>query len=312
MEKVLAIVGPTAVGKTALSFHLAEALQTELISCDAYQIYRTMDIGTAKPTREELQQYRHHLIDIAEPDEPYSAARFGEMARPIVTDLQNRGKIPILVGGTGLYIQSFLEGFSFTGSAVGDEDRDKARKKIASMEERALMDYIRQETNWEPPDWHELLANTQRLVRLVAAIEKGEGEAFVRSDKGRNLSYDAYVIGLTLPRPVLYERIEKRVDMMIEEGWIDETKKLLERGISPQCQSMKAIGYGEIGEFLSGAMTKEEAIERIKIRTRQFAKRQLTWFKRMEYIHWYEKDTYATEEDLAKAVLSDVQAWNDR
>ena len=311
MEKVIAIVGPTAVGKTALSFHLARALHTELISCDAYQIYRTMDIGTAKPTREELRQYRHHLIDILDPAEPYSAARFGEMARLIVTALNEKGAIPVLVGGTGLYIQSFLEGFSFTGSAVRDEDRTMARQKIASMDEPSLMAYIQHATQWDPPDWHELLANTQRLVRLVAAIEKGEGPAFVRSDKKRNLSYDAYVIGLSLPRSVLYERIEKRVDMMIEEGWIEETKDLLERHVSPSCQSMKAIGYGEIAALLSGTMTKDEAVEKIKIRTRQFAKRQLTWFKRMPYIHWYEKEAYATEEDLAQTVLADIAAWND-
>lgn len=240
MEKVIAIIGPTAVGKTALSFSLADHYGTDLISGDAYQIYRHMDIGTAKPTADELAQYRHYLIDIAGPDEPYSAAKFCRMAGAAITKINGEGNIPILVGGTGLYVQSLLEGYDFQASRMTAADKRQAEEKLNSLDRENLKAYIRKETDWEPPDWHELLSNTHRLTRLVSAIEQGEGRSFVRQGKAHDLVYDAYVIGLRLPREVLYDRIEKRVDIMVEAGWIDEVRHLLSIGISPDSQAMKA------------------------------------------------------------------------
>lgn len=292
MEKVIAIIGPTAVGKTALSFSLADHYGTDLISGDAYQIYRHMDIGTAKPTADELAQYRHYLIDIAGPDEPYSAAKFCRMAGAAITKINGEGNIPILVGGTGLYVQSLLEGYDFQASRMTAADKRQAEEKLNSLDRENLKAYIRKETDWEPPDWHELLSNTHRLTRLVSAIEQGEGRSFVRQGKAHDLVYDAYVIGLRLPREVLYDRIEKRVDIMVEAGWIDEVRHLLSIGISPDSQAMKAIGYQELSRYVTGTMTLEDAVFQIKARTRHFAKRQLTWFKRMPYIHWYDKDHY--------------------
>lgn len=312
MNKIIAIVGPTAVGKTALSFYLAAHYGTELISGDAYQIYRKMDIGTAKPSSEELSRFRHHLIDIANPDEAYSAAKFCAMTAPLADALNKAGKIPILVGGTGLYVQSLLEGFTFEGSAVTEEDRKAARAIISGMTEDELCAYIARETDWQPSDWHELLANRHRLVRLMVAIEKGEGKSFVRAGKARDLVYDAYVIGLCLPRDVLYARIEKRVDLMLGAGWIDEVRGLLASGISRDSQAMKAIGYEELALYVDGAMSLEMAAAQIKQRTRRFAKRQLTWFKRMPYIHWYEKDNYENEAALADAVIGDTDKWLSR
>lgn len=306
MDKVIAIVGPTAVGKTALSFALAERFRTSLISGDAYQIYRRMTIGTAKPSAQELKRYRHYLIDIAEPDEAYSAARFCQMAGPIIHELNVAGQIPIVVGGTGLYVQSLLEGYEFGAARMDKDLQERAVATIERLGPAGLPAYIRQKTDWEPADWHELLANRHRLIRLVAAIENGEGKAFVRSGKADGLVYDAYVIGLRLPRPVLYERIERRIDLMIEAGWVDEVRQLVARGICPDAQSMKAIGYGELAAYLSGQCTLAAAVERIKTRTRRFAKRQLTWYKRMPYIHWYEKEDYPTEEALAAAVIHDI------
>lgn len=306
MDKVIAIVGPTAVGKTALSFALAKHYGTDLISGDAYQIYRHMDIGTAKPSVAELQQYRHYLIDIAEPDEAYSAAKFCAMAGDAIHQLNARGNIPIVVGGTGLYVQSLLEGYEFGAARMDEALKEKAMAKIESLAPTDLQAYIHDATDWEPADWHELLANTHRLVRLVAAIENGEGKDFVRMGKADGLVYDAYVIGLRLPRPVLYERIERRIDSMLEEGWVDEVKVLLDSGISPEAQSMKAIGYGEIAAYLRGEMTLADAATAIKTRTRRFAKRQLTWYKRMPYIHWYDKDQFATEDELAQRVIHDI------
>ena len=313
MNKIIAIIGPTAVGKTALSFKLAERFQTELVSADAYQVYKGMDIGTAKATKDELATYRHHLIDIIEPNEDFSAAAFQEAARTTIEDLHERGKIPILVGGTGLYVQSLLEGYEFKAKHHSKEERQAASSRIAALSEEELKAYITEKTGYEPPDWHELLSNSHRLVRLVGAIEKGDGAAAVMPQKAGGPLYHAFVIGLSLPRQVLYERIEKRIDAMIEAGWIDEVQQLLQDGVSPEAQAMKAIGYKELALYLDGQLSLEAASELIKKRTRHFAKRQMTWFKRMPYIRWYEKDDFVTEDELASAVIQDIETkWGSK
>ena len=313
MNKIIAIIGPTAVGKTALSFKLAERFQTELVSADAYQVYKGMDIGTAKATKDELATYRHHLIDIIEPNEDFSAAAFQEAARTTIEDLHERGKIPILVGGTGLYVQSLLEGYEFKAKRHSKEERQAASSRIAALSEEELKAYITEKTGYEPPDWHELLSNSHRLVRLVGAIEKGEGAAAVMPQKAGGPLYHAFVIGLSLPRQVLYERIEKRIDAMIESGWIDEVQQLLQDGMLPEAQAMKAIGYKELVLYLDGQLSLEAASELIKKRTRHFAKRQMTWFKRMPYIRWYEKDDFVTEDELASAVIQDIEnEWGSK
>jgi len=307
MNEIIAIIGPTAVGKTALSFKLAERFQTELVSADAYQVYKGMDIGTAKATKDELATYRHHLIDIIEPNEDFSAAAFQEAARTTIEDLHERGKIPILVGGTGLYVQSLLEGYEFKAKRHSKEERQAASSRIAALSEEELKAYITEKTGYEPPDWHELLSNSHRLVRLVGAIEKGDGAAAVMPQKAGGPLYHAFVIGLSLPRQVLYERIEKRIDAMIGDGWIDEVQQLLQDGVLPEAQAMKAIGYKELVLYLEGQLSLEAASELIKKRTRHFAKRQMTWFKRMPYIRWYEKDDFVTEDELASAVIQDIE-----
>ena len=313
MNEIIAIIGPTAVGKTALSFKLAERFQTELVSADAYQVYKGMDIGTAKATKDELATYRHHLIDIIEPNEDFSAAAFQEAARTTIEDLHERGKIPILVGGTGLYVQSLLEGYEFKAKRHSKEERQAASSRIAALSEEELKAYITEKTGYEPPDWHELLSNSHRLVRLVGAIEKGEGAAAVMPQKAGGPLYQAFVIGLSLPRQVLYERIEKRIDAMIESGWIDEVQQLLQDGVLPEAQAMKAIGYKELVLYLDGQLSLEAASELIKKRTRHFAKRQMTWFKRMPYIRWYEKDDFVTEDELASAVIQDIEnEWGSK
>ena len=313
MNKIIAIIGPTAVGKTALSFKLAERFQTELVSADAYQVYKGMDIGTAKATKDELATYRHHLIDIIEPNEDFSAAAFQEAARTTIEDLHERGKIPILVGGTGLYVQSLLEGYEFKAKRHSKEERQAASSRIAALSEEELKAYITEKTGYEPPDWHELLSNSHRLVRLVGAIEKGDGAAAVMPQKAGGPLYHAFVIGLSLPRQVLYERIEKRIDAMIGAGWIDEVQQLLQDGVLPEAQAMKAIGYKELVLYLDGQLSLEAASELIKKRTRHFAKRQMTWFKRMPYIRWYEKDDFVTEDELASAVIQDIEnEWGSK
>lgn len=307
MDKLIAIIGPTAVGKTALSFLLADHFQTAIISGDAYQIYRNMDIGTAKAAPEELERYTHYLVNIADPWEPYSAAQFCSMADKLIKQINDSGHIPILAGGTGLYVQSLLEGYQFGSAGVSEEDRRKARERIASLPQDELKMYIAGQTDWQPPDWHELFSNTHRLVRLVAAVEKGEGREFVRSGKAAHLVYNAFVVGLSLPRPVLYDRIERRVDSMIQSGWADEVRRLLDAGAGPEWQAMKAIGYEEMAAYVQGRMTLDEAAARIKGRTRRFAKRQMTWYRRMPYIRWFDKENYSSEEQLAAHVIAEIE-----
>lgn len=310
MNELIAVVGPTAVGKTAISFSLAERFHTELISGDAYQIYRKMNIGTAKPSTAELARYRHHLINIAEPDESYSVAAFQEMATAVIADLHECGMIPVIVGGTGLYVQSLLEGYAFAAKKVEPPERQAAKRRIAASSADELKKYIHGATGWEPSDWHELLANSQRLIRLVAAIEGGDGKEAVQPRKRGSLVYDAFVIGLSLPRPVLYERIERRIDDMIAAGWAEEVKGLLADGIKLDAQAMKAIGYGEMAAYIQGNLSLDEAAAQIKTRTRHFAKRQLTWYRRMPYIRWYEKEKYASEKELVETVVTDIETWS--
>lgn len=306
MNKLVTILGPTAVGKTDLSLALARQYGAELISGDAYQVYRHMDIGTAKPSPEELRQYRHHLIDIIGPGDTYTAAQFCQMAAAAAEAIEGRGKLPILVGGTGLYVQALLEGYRFDAPPPDPALRQRARERMEKSSEGELQAYIRQETDWQPQDWHELLCNTHRLLRLLEAIEAGDGRSYIDARK-EGLCCDALVVGLILPREVLYNRINKRVDMMLAQGWVEEVAWLLEQGISPESQSMKAIGYGELAAYLQGNLSLAEAAEAIKQRTRRFAKRQLTWYKRMPYIQWFHKDEYASEEALAQAVMTAVE-----
>ena len=206
-----------------------------------------------------------------------------------------------------------MEGYEFKAKRHSKEERQAASSRIAALSEEELKAYITEKTGYEPPDWHELLSNSHRLVRLVGAIEKGEGAAAVMPQKAGGPLYHAFVIGLSLPRQVLYERIEKRIDAMIESGWIDEVQQLLQDGVLPEAQAMKAIGYKELVLYLDGQLSLEAASELIKKRTRHFAKRQMTWFKRMPYIRWYEKDDFVTEVELASAVIQDIEnEWGSK
>ena len=229
-EKVLVILGATATGKSSLALTLAETLNTEIISADSMSVYKNFNIGTAKPSAQELQKVRHHLIDILEPEEKFSVAEFVSRAEKIITEINLRGKIPVVVGGTGLYIQALIEGYKF-------KDNSKSQEKF--------------------------LADT--------------GE----------LKYNALVIGLTANRQKLYERINARTKKMFDAGLVEEVQKLLSAGVSPNSQAMLGIGYKETVEFLQGAATLDETISKVSQATRNFAKRQLTWYRRMKYINFY-------------------------
>ncbi len=309
-EKLLVLLGPTASGKTALSISLAKALGTEIISGDSMLVYKGFNIGSAKPTTEEMSGIRHHMIDILPPDASFNLMDFLQQAKAIITRLNQQGKIPLLVGGTGLYIQSLLEGYE-----LNSQSEDAAyRNYLEKLAEKKGREYV-----------HDMLAkvNPQAAARLhindfrriVRALEVHHlGGEQLSQKKSRELVYDCYVAGLTWRRNKLYDRINQRVNIMVEQGLPQEIINLLESGVAPDVQAMKGIGYKELLPVLTGddvdiATGLQEAVAKIQQNSRHFAKRQLTWYRRMPYIHWYQPELYKNTGMLADNLLWDVQRW---
>lgn len=287
MNKVIAIVGPTAVGKTALALALARELDGEIISCDSMQIYKHMDIGTAKPTKEEMEQIKHHLIDIKYPNEDFSCADYALLAREAIDDIISRGKTPIFCGGTGLYLDSVIEIESFS-SGVKDEAYRLELEEYARKNGNEALHALLCEVDIESAN--EIHANNVKRVIRALEIYKCTGKkksVWDRESKEITPPYDATVFFLTASdRAVLVSRIEKRVDIMLEQGLLDEAKFLYENGyLNEKYTSYAAIGYKELLPYLKEEDTLENCVERLKISTRQYAKRQLTWFGRKENYH---------------------------
>ena len=287
MKKVIAIVGPTAVGKTALALALARELDGEIVSCDSMQIYKHMDIGTAKPTKEEMEQIKHHLIDIKYPNEDFSCADYALLAREAIDDIISRGKTPIFCGGTGLYLDSVIEIESFS-SGVKDEAYRLELEEYARQNGNEALHGLLCEVDIESAN--EIHANNVKRVIRALEIYKCTGKkksVWDKESKEQAPPYDATVFFLTASdRAVLVSRIEKRVDIMLEQGMLDEAKFLYENGyLNEKYTSYAAIGYKELLPYLKGEDTLESCVERLKISTRQYAKRQLTWFGRKENYH---------------------------
>lgn len=296
----MTILGPTASGKSALAVALAKALGSVVISGDAYQIYRGMDIGTAKITPEEMQGVPHFLIDELDPAEPYSAALFCKKATAVIARENKNGRIPILCGGTGLYIQSLLEGYRFLPKVDDDKKfwQDFYRKRGSD----ALAEEIRKRR----PD-ADIPVDPQRRIRLLSLIDSGNWEG--PAEKNNEIMYNGAVIGIRTERAFLYECIDRRVDAMADAGLVSEVKTLLESGVPEDASSLRAIGYKEIVSYLKGEMTLAEAMDAVKQNTRHFAKRQVTWYKRMPYIHWIDR---AREEDpvlWTERAVRDISTW---
>lgn len=302
MDKLIVVLGPTAVGKTALSIALAKRFHTEVISGDSMLIYRHMDIGTAKPSPVEQDGIVHHLIDIVEPSESFDVTAFLALARQKIRELNERGCVPILAGGTGLYIKALLEGYRFNVTPQNEAFRAEMEKVIC---ECGAEEVHRRLAAVQPETAARLHPNdTRRVIRaLEVATFGGETVSQQKTDEAARL-YDVAVIGLTSERSLLYERINRRVDEMMELGLLREVEELLARGISPEAQAMKGIGYKELVAYLNGTCTLEEAVDEIKKGTRHFAKRQFTWYRKMPYIDWYEVETkddlVRIEEEIAK------------
>ncbi len=308
-DRLIVILGPTAVGKTALSLDLAAALGTEIISGDALLVYRGFDIGTAKPSLAERRGIRHHLIDIMKPDEPYTVTLFQQQAAACIHELNAAGKIPILAGGTGLYVQALLEGYAFN-QAAGHEAFRREMAALAEREGSAALYARLQQADPQAAatiDPH----NVRRVIRALETQHYG-GESISRQRQADgtagSLVYDALVIGLRRERQALYARINARVEQMFAAGLADEVRSLLARGVTPEMPAMQGIGYRETAAYLRGELTREQAVEQIQLHTRHFAKRQLTWYRRMPYIEWFDVDTLTPAQLLARVQMR-VKAW---
>ena len=286
--KIIAVVGPTAVGKTALGIELAKRFNGEIISGDSQQVYRHLDIGTAKATLEEQAEAPHHLIDVREVDEAYSAYDFVKEASAAIEDITSRGKLPIIVGGTGLYLQSLLEGYHL-GGQVNQDEVLAYRQELEQLADAVLFDKIA-EQGIEIPE-----LNRRRAIRAL------ELATFGQDLENKETPYDALLIGLNDDRQVLYERINHRVDVMVEKGILDEAKWLYDN--HRDVQAARAIGYKELFPYFAGQASLEESVDKLKQNTRRFAKRQLTWFRNRMAVSFY----MVSESDVKKQINKAVQ-----
>ncbi|MGE8203989.1 tRNA (adenosine(37)-N6)-dimethylallyltransferase MiaA [Heyndrickxia sp. NPDC080065] len=285
-KNLVVLIGPTAVGKTELSIHLAKQFNGEIISGDSMQIYKGMDIGTAKIKPEEMNEIPHHLIDIKEPNEPFSVAEFQEKVRGEIDEISQRKALPMIVGGTGLYIQSVIYDYQFSDAPRDETIRNYYEKK-AKEEGNLSIYHILQEKDQESAEKIHP-NNIRRVIRALEVIH-ATGKTLTEYQKQQkpDLLYNTVLIGLTMDREKIYERINLRVDKMMEEGLLDEVKDLYERNIR-NVQSIQAIGYKEIYDYLDGKVTLDEAIENLKQNSRRYAKRQLTWFRNKMDVTWFD------------------------
>ena len=283
--KVVVICGPTASGKTALSIELAKKINGEIISSDSMQIYEDMDIGTAKPTKEEMQGIKHYLLDFVEPNKRYSVADFKKDAEKSIEEILEKGKVPIIVGGTGLYVDSLIYGIEYQDIKFDEQYRKELenRVKIEGLEK-----LYNEAKKIDSQAMEKISLNDQKRILRVLEIYKATGKNKTEQEaesRKNEVKYDYKVFAINMDREKLYERINKRVDIMIEQGLIQEVEKLLEK-YDEFPTAMQGLGYKEVVEYLQGKISKEEMIDKIKMETRRYAKRQITWFKKNKQTIW--------------------------
>lgn len=284
MEKVIVVIGPTSVGKTKMGVALAKKLNGEVISGDSMQVYRQMDIGTAKVTVEEMEGVKHHCIDILDPKDQYSVHDFQQTVRKQITEIISRGHVPIIVGGTGLYIKAALYDYTFSEM---ENNHDEINEKYKDYTNEQLYDYLKQIDEESAKILH--FNNRRRVLRAIEIYEQtGQKKSEIINEQEHICLYDAYFVGLTLPRELLYKRINLRVDLMMKNGLQEEMESLIKQGLTRENQSMKAIGYKEWFDYFEGKCDLNEVSENIKKHSRQYAKRQFTWFKNQFEVHWYD------------------------
>lgn len=303
MKPMVVLTGPTAVGKTELSIRLAQKLDGEIISADSMQIYQKMDIGTAKIRKEEMDGIPHHLIDVLDPSEEFNVARFQEMAKDALAGIYRRGRIPLIVGGTGFYIQGLLYDIDFTKEEQDFRYRENLQKKAKEEGAQAIHKMLQAV---DPASAQKIHPNN--IKRVIRALEfyhlNGRKISEHNEQESRKESpYRFAYFVLNQNRTTLYERINHRVDLMLEAGLVEEVRRLKEAGYGKNLVSMQGIGYKEVLDYLDGKMTLEETADQIKKDTRHFAKRQLTWFGREKEVIMIDKDKYETEEEILEHML---------
>lgn len=304
---LILIVGPTAVGKTELAIQLAERLNGEIVSADSRLFYRGMDIGTAKPSREEMRRVSHHLIDIADPDEILSLAVFQQKARDVIASIHTRKKLPFLVGGTGQYIRAVTQGWS----PPEVEPDEKLRAELEKMKEERGLDWLHDKLKTLDPDAAEKIdaRNFRRTIRALEVILTS-GRKFSEQRGQAESPYHLIAIGLIRPRPELYERVDKRIDQMFEYGFLDEVKGLLAKGYSPSLPTMSAIGYRECVWVIKGELTEEQARAEIRRATRVFVRRQANWFKESDPdIQWFQIEQGVVDE-IESYIYQSLKSFN--
>ena len=286
-EKVIVICGPTASGKTALSIELAKKINGEMISADSMQIYKDMDIGTAKPTLEEMQGIKHYLLDFVSPNERYSVAQYKQDAKKAIKEILQKGKTPIIVGGTGLYVDSLIYEIEYNDIKL-DMNYRKELEEIAEQE--GLETLYNKALEIDPKAMEKISKNDKKRILRVLEIFKATGKTKTEQEiesRQKPVEYDYKVFAINWEREKLYQRINKRVDIMIEQGLIEEVKSILKK-YNEFPTAMQGLGYKEVVDYLNGNYTKEEMIEKIKMETRRYAKRQLTWFRKNKQTIWLE------------------------
>ncbi|MBH1940864.1 tRNA (adenosine(37)-N6)-dimethylallyltransferase MiaA [Mobilitalea sibirica] len=305
-KPLIILTGPTSVGKTALSIHLAKAVNGEIISADSMQVYRSMDIGTAKITAEEMDGIPHYLIDEFDPDEDFNVVRFQQFAKEYLNQIHEKGKIPILVGGTGFYIQAVLYDIDFTKNEINTTYREE----LEQLAKDRGGEYLHQLLKKTDPDSAEAIHpnNIKRIIRALEYAKLTGSKISVHNQKQREKKspYSHCYFVLTKDRAKLYDTINKRVDIMIDRGLLDEVKALLNRGYTKDMVSMQGLGYKELIAYLEGETTLEEAIDILKRDTRHYAKRQLTWFKREKDVIWIDKDHYQDDSDILDFMIQQL------
>ena len=294
---LIILAGPTAVGKTAASIRLAKAIGAEIISADSMQVYRHMDIGSAKIRQEEMEGVPHYLIDVLEPEEEFNVVRFQQMAKAAAEEIYAKGKIPLVAGGTGFYIQALLYDIDFTEND-GDTSYRRSLEKTAEEKGGEYLHAMLRES--DPKAAEEIHPhNIKRMIRALEFHHQTGGKISEHNEAEREKSspYDFVYFVLTDERSRLYERIDRRVDKMMEEGLLEEVRYLKERGVKRESTAMQGLGYKELYAYLDGECTLEEAVRIIKRDTRHFAKRQLTWFKRERDVIWADKSVIGQSDD---------------
>jgi tRNA dimethylallyltransferase len=295
---LIAIVGPTAVGKTALALQLADVLPVELVSADSRQIYRYMDIGTAKPALHERERVRHHLLDVADPDQPLTLAQYQEHANAAIDDIQRRDRIPLLVGGTGLYVRAVLEGLHIPRVEPDPDLRERLYAQAQAEGHEALHRRLRER---DPAAAERIDArNVRRVVRALEVCDR-LGKPISEVQKASPPPYRILRIGLTMPRPLLYKRIDQRIERMVAAGLVQEVRSLVARGYGYDLPAMSGLGYRQIGMYLRGELSLQEAVALIKRHTRRFVRQQANWFREDDRrIVWFDASKPVFEAVLAR------------